>query len=478
MERRRAKGYAQEGAEQLTNQVQSLLGNAPSELRWAWQQAVESTSFALLANGESVTSDKDSNTATKTTSAKSKGKHRADNGLPNAKSARLTLGQDADEEAQVIGSTQELATAKSRTRSLSCELALLAQLLIVRIHYPIPSKLDVMEPSTPVSSALVDASKAILRIAMLMKPAGPPLSLRSGSPTLLAMYPLDQLVFDATVLCSRHCFGGTIVKTKDDKAGVQKKDPGSDELVQTMGFGLTSLEEAYGISKGVGQASTSSNTAVYSTTPLSVKTKIVASLRKQWELRNSSITSTSTRKRPRSTMEGKPVASPVEQEKKTSGSTTQVTRLPGSSTETKEPPPSNANDQPKANSPGAAAPAHPSTQTPSPTPVATDSDAAVTSTPAAPRFAMVQDAVAVAEKKKVRTASSGNRDRAQVTIRSRVAKDGSAGPAGKRKHDPKSQTPSQPLMTTAARVLKEDGRLGYENESQAPVRLFLPSMHM
>lgn len=442
---------------------------------------MEGTSFALLANGESVTSDKDSNTATKTTSAKSKGKNRADNGLPNAKSARLTLGQDADEEAQVIGSTQELATAKSRTRSLSCELALLAQLLIVRIHYPIPSKLDVVEPltSSPVSSALVDASKAILRIAKLMKPAaGPPSSLRSGSSTLLAMYPLDQLVFDATVLCSQHCFGGTIVKTKDDKAGVQKKDPGSDELIQTMNFGLASLEEAYGISKGVGQASTSSNTAVYSTTPLSVKTKIVASLRKQWELRNSSVTSTSARKRPRSTMEGKPVASPVEQEKKSSGPTTQGTRLPGSSTETKDPPPSTTNDQPKAISPGAATPAPPSTQTPSPTPVATDSDAAVNSTPAAPRFAMVQDAVAVAEKKKVRTASSGNRDRAQVTIRSRVAKDGSAGPAAKRKHDPKSQTPSQPLMTTAARVLKEDGRLGYENESQAPVRLFLPSMHM
>lgn len=456
VEWRRAKGYPPEAAEQLSNDVQTLLSNTPVELRWAWKQAVEGTSFALLANGESVhTSDKSLGPSTRAASGKSKGKNRADDGPSNAKSARLTMSKE-DEEIQDVGSTDEHATSKLRTRSLSCELALLAQLLIVRIHYPF-AKPDAAESSTspPTPVALLDASKAIIRIAKLINPPGQSssTSLRSRSSTLLSMYPLDQLVFDATVFCSQHCFGGAIIKSKDDKTGVLKKVSGSEELIQTMDFGLHLLESAYGLSNGAGHATTSSNTTAYPPVPLSVKSKMVASLRRQWQMRSSSFTSTPMRKRTRSAMEGKSAVSAAEPAKDTSSPSLEGPEA-GEPARKEDPPPLSAKDQPNPQP-------TPSTLSPASAPPTTPSAANPTSATVVPRFAAVQDAV---EKKKGR-AASGNR---QLTIRARTTKDGSAAPTPRRKHDAKSQTPTQPLLTTAARVLKEDGRLGYENEDQAP----------
>lgn len=446
-----------EEAAKLTIEVQALVASVPVELRWAWQHAVESTSFALSAFGEFVqTGDTFQSTSTNAPSGKAKGKARADDCRSKAKSARLSLDQDEDEGTHLVGPTQKISAAELRSRVLSCELALMAQLLIARIHSPFTSNLNAagFEPLSPCIAALLDACKAMIRVAKLIQlpeQLRMPPSPHVAPSALLAMYPLDQLVFDTVVLCSLHCYGGKMIASKDGGVESQETDFGKAELVHTLGVGLGLLEARYGTSNDAGQASGPSNASDYSKSPLSVKAKIVAFLRNQWSLQRLSFAS---RKRKLIEMEGQGVDALVspEQEMPREGTG------PSSSTEkTGVPPRAAADDQSIRSFPNQPAQA----QASKPTSIA-PSKANAASAPVIPRLTQ-QEVAALHEKKRGGTASS--RDKNQFTARARKSNTG--GGAGKRKHD-KSQTPSQSLMTTAARVFK-DGKLEYEDEEQALV---------
>ena len=447
-----------EQAAALAGEVQALFESLPDELRWGTQKAVEGTSSELLANGESLEGvTEGTSPSTTPTAAKGKGKGRAVDGSPKPKSARLSLEQDGDD-VQTTESSQEVAASKLRTRTFSCELALMAQLLLVRIYSPFSPKRAAAPPdstsSLSVPDGLLDASKAVIRIAKLLHRPG---HAHPAPSTMLAIYPFDRLVLDATLMCAQHCFGGTVIKTKkDDKVGVQKKDAGSVELLQTIGIGLDLLDAVCGTPQQAPSTSSSAHNVTVSST---LEAKVVASLRKQWSLKNSSFTSAQNRKRARSTMEGKSTGASAEPAKKTPP--LQAEPDPGSAME--EPP-----------SAPSAAPGDSRSKDATPNPAGQPSKSTQPSAPSRKTPAVPLDPETrvsgreIVERKRGKTAHAVSGS--QVVVRSR-------GPGAtnttKRKQDAKARAISQqPLMTTAARTVKEDGKLGYVDEDQAPVSRF------
>jgi hypothetical protein len=445
-----------EQAAALAGDVQALSEGLPDELRWGIQKAVEGTSSELLANGESLDSVTVSQTPpTSSNAAKGKGKGRAADGSPKPKSARVSLDQD-EGEVQSTQSSQEAAASKLRTRTLSCELALMTRLLVVRIYSPFAPKLA-SAPSDSTSSltipdGLLDASKAVIRLAKLIHRPG---QAHAAPSTILAIYPFDRLVLDATLMCAQHCFGGTVIKKKkDDKVGVQKKDAGSAELMQTIGIGLDLLDAVCSASQQAPSSSSSTHNIDVSSTP---EAKIVASLRKQWLLKNSSFAPAQSRKRTRSTMEGKSAGASAEPAKKTS-SPPQADPDPGSAMEEPRSAPSAAPDDSPSKDSTPSPPDQPSNST--------QPSAPSRKTPAVPLNSETRVlGREVVERKRGKAAHASSASQVGVRLRGPGATN-----ATKRKQDTKAQTLSQqPLMTTAARTVKEDGKLGYVDEDQAPV---------
>lgn len=420
-------------------------------------------------------------------SAKAKGKSRAVDGDTASKAPRLTLDQDG--EGQLAGLSQEAVASKLRMRTLSCELALMTQLLIVRIYTPFarkktPTPSDTT-PSCTIPEPLLNASKAIIRVAKLIHRPG---QTYPGPSTFLAMCSLDQLVLDATLMCTQHGFGGTIIESKDNKAGVQKKDAGSGELMQTIGIGLDLLDVACSISKNAEQAPSASSSSqdIVVTNPSSLETRVVASLRKQWSFKNSSFAPSRSRKRTRSTMEGNTASTPIEpveraapappprQEPQTSrprSATDQQSEQPAtrshgrSATERQSLPSTTPADTHSRVTPPIPV-EQPSSTAQSPTSAPTPVPPPDPPTAAGPPKARLLPEEVSKPKGKSRT---GDAAHGQITIRSRGP--GGAPQTSKRKQEPKSRAPSRPLLTTAERAVGEDGKMRYVGEDRVPVSL-------
>lgn len=445
---------------------------------------MEGTSTELLASGETVQSVSAISPSTPTVvlSAKAKGKSRAVEGDSASKASRLTLDQDG--EGQLTGLSQEADASKLRTRTLSCELALMTQLLVVRIYTPFASKKapTLSETlSSTIPEPLLNASKAIIRVAKLIHRPG---QTYPGPSTFLAMCSPDQLVLDATLMCTQHCFGGTIIESKDSKAGAQKKDAGSGELMQTIGIGLDLLDVACSISKNAEQVplASSSSQDVVVTNPSSLETRVVASLRKQWSFKNSSFAPSRSRKRTRSTMEGNTAGTSIEPVERASPRQEPQTSSPRNATDqqSEQPAPrSHARHATERQSLPSTTPADTRLRVASPVPVEQPSSTTQPPTsaptpvpppdpptaPGPPKARLLPEEVSK-PKGKPRT---GDAAHAQITIRSRGP--GGAPQTSKRKQEPKSRAPSRPLLTTAERAVGEDGKMRYVGEDRVPVSL-------
>lgn len=321
-------GYLIAHAMALESELPALEAALSSELRWAFKHGASNTSANLIAMGVRIWSDTDGAPAEgpvelpatpqkKTTKGKGKGKPRDDNGSARAKSSRLSVEEEDGEDVQLIGTAQEIASAKVRTRILSCELALMAQLLIFKIYSPFsrplspaPASTTSRKPATPVDTALervLGASKALIRIGRVLhqlldtSPSSnsSPIVASCFKPSLLTMYPLDQLILDATIICARECFGGSSVPSKADKKGMKRNNPGINEAMQSIAIGLDVLESSYAMKS----RSSVPPDMPADFSPVPVKEKVIESLRKMLVAKNSDFASKHKLKRTRSSME-------------------------------------------------------------------------------------------------------------------------------------------------------------------------------
>ncbi|KAJ3529994.1 hypothetical protein NMY22_g8758 [Coprinellus aureogranulatus] len=323
---------------------------------------------------------------------------------------------------------------------------------------------------------------AIIRTAKLLQylyPASP--LLRAVPSTVLFMYPLDQLVFDATVLCASHCFGGVIISSEDGASWARATGSGSAEVMQTMAIGLDLLEAAYGISKDTVELSAHADHDDYSTGGFSGKTKVVASLPLKGNRSAAEQGAAPALKRNRGPME-ESVAPALKRNRSAmeestppapSAATNDMlcprqgesnTRTSNESTQLLPPTSDNRSGIASLAESPASKQRHPTV----PPPVAATS---VRDPISKPLFTK-KDLVEVAVKRRGEHPSSMGQK--TIVVRARPERDSSGGSSRRRKQDTKAATPLPPLMTNTPRVIK-DGHLNYGSVAtpgvHPPVRL-------
>ncbi|KAJ2919675.1 hypothetical protein MD484_g717, partial [Candolleomyces efflorescens] len=266
-------GHTLEQAVKMENSIKEWINGVPSELRWAFKHAVDSTPSELVAIGKTVL-------------------------------------EDDELESQ-------RPEAVARRRVLSAELALMSQLVLFKIFSPFVSEYlakgsPTPEPQSSIATALrhlQTPAQAIIRISKLVHDVWemaaqskrgtfhtPP----SLKPPLLELYPLEQLVLDATLVCSRICCGFVPDDPETDNSGMDRCDPCSSEMMLSIGMGLSLLENLHGTPQR-GQSGRNSSSSIRS--PSSVDVKLVELLRRRWESKSALLAPLEPLKRDRSTME-------------------------------------------------------------------------------------------------------------------------------------------------------------------------------
>ncbi|RXW11302.1 hypothetical protein EST38_g14553, partial [Candolleomyces aberdarensis] len=270
-------GHTLEQAVKMENSIKEWMDGVPSELRWAFKHGVESTPSGLVSIG------------------------------------KTPLEEDVVLESQ----GPEALASQSRRRVLSGELALMSQLVMFKIFSPFVSEYlakggPAPEPQSSVAVALRHLqapAQAIIRISKLMHDVWelaaqskrssfntPP----SLTPPLLGLYPLEQLVLDATLVCSRICCGFVPDDPETDNPGMDRGDPCSSEMMLSIGMGLSLLENIHGLSRR-GQSGRTSSSSMHSAAPVDMK--LVELVRRRWEIKNALLAPQEPLKRDRSTME-------------------------------------------------------------------------------------------------------------------------------------------------------------------------------
>jgi hypothetical protein len=265
----------------MENSVMEWVDGVPSELRWASKHGVESSASGLVATGKAA------------------------------------LGDESDVLPRDIDFAPENAGYQSRRRVLSCELALITQLLVLKIFSPFVSEHLAKGSPTPETHSSVAialrrlraSAQAIIHVSRLMHDVWemaaqserstfhtPP----SLKPPLLGIYPLDQLLLDATLVCSRICCGFIPSVPGGEGLGMNRYNPCSSEMMLSIGMGLTLLEQLHGSSQ---RSHPIRNTPLSTPHPPSVDMKLVKLVRKRWEAKNTSLASSELSKRDRATME-------------------------------------------------------------------------------------------------------------------------------------------------------------------------------
>ncbi|KAJ2933930.1 hypothetical protein H1R20_g3155, partial [Candolleomyces eurysporus] len=284
-------GHTLDQAVRMENAVKEWMDGVSSELHWAFKHGVESTPSRLVAIGKAVLND-------------------------DLASHKNVSGSQAS--SQSADSAPESTAYQSRRRILGCELALMAQFILFRIFSPFMSEhlakgSPTPKPDSSVATALRHLrapAQAIIHISNLMHDVWersltskrstfhtPP----SLKPPLLRLYPLEQLILDATLVCSRICCGFIPGDPGADNPGMDRCDPCSSEMMLSIGMGLTLLERFHGSSQ---RSQSSAHSSLSSTPrPPSVDVKLVELLRKRWEVKNASFAPPELRKRDWRTME-------------------------------------------------------------------------------------------------------------------------------------------------------------------------------
>lgn len=265
----------------MENSVIEWVDGVPSELRWAFKHGVESSASVLAATGKAA------------------------------------LGDESDVLPRDVDFAPENAGYQSRRRVLSCELALITQLLVLKIFSPFASEhlakgSPTPEPHSSVAIALRHlraSAQAIIHVSRLMHDVWEMAAQSERStfhtqpslkPPLLGIYPLDQLLLDTTLVCSRICCGFVPSEPGGAGLGMNRCDPCSSEIMLSIGMGLTLLEQLHGSSH---RSHSIRNTSLSTPHPPSVDIKLVKLVRKRWEVKNTSLASSEPSKRDRATME-------------------------------------------------------------------------------------------------------------------------------------------------------------------------------
>ncbi|EAU84076.1 hypothetical protein CC1G_06938 [Coprinopsis cinerea okayama7 len=255
-------GYTVDQAALLMGEIQGWMKTIPQELLYAFEMGVYGSSSRLMGFGKHFDVHND------------------------------------DNRRAVAGSNRWLQ------QLMSCELALFVQALIVKIHAPFIPLLSNPNPQNikqlkHVLQEFVSASQATIRVSRLLKnllrDRVVPLSDNAILPVALDIYAFDQLILDATVVCSRVCLGPswTGVACLAELLGLTGRDQASIELMQSIKIGLDILDALYGSGEDTERRRRRDNL------------KIVASLRRLWKKRSIVLSDRSAMlKRKRDTADG------------------------------------------------------------------------------------------------------------------------------------------------------------------------------
>ncbi|KAJ2912914.1 hypothetical protein MD484_g7510, partial [Candolleomyces efflorescens] len=268
-------------AVRMENLIAEWVDGLPSELRWAFKHGVGSSASGFVATGKAALGDES-------------------NALP----------ADVEFYSENVG-------RQSRRRVLSCELAIVTQLLVLKIFSPFVSDHLAKGGPAPESRSCIAialrhfraSAQAIIHVSRLMHGVWEMAAQSERSacharsslkPPLLKVYPLDQLLLDATLVCSRICCGPVPSEPGGEDLGMNRCDPCSSEIMLSIGMGLTLLEQLHGLSQ---HDDSSRNASLSTPHPSSDDMKLVRLVRKRWEVKNASLSSSELSKRDRATME-------------------------------------------------------------------------------------------------------------------------------------------------------------------------------
>lgn len=271
----------------MENSIKEWIDGVPSELRWAFKHGIENKPSELVAMGKTVLEDD---------------------------AVAQSHVPESQGRPQSVPLTPEAIGAQSRRRVLSCELALVSQLIIFKIFSPFVSDYlakggPTPEPQSSVATALrhVQApAQAIIRISRLMDEVWESAAHSKRStfhttpslkPPLLGLYPLEQLLLDATMVCSRICCG-FLPDEHGTEPGMDRSDPCNSEMMLSIWMGLSLLERLHGSSQS-SQSGRNSSASIRST-PVDIK--LVELVRKRWKAKSASLAPINL-KRDRRTME-------------------------------------------------------------------------------------------------------------------------------------------------------------------------------
>jgi len=315
--------YTLADAEALESEVQKWCKAVPYELLLAFKHGIIGTSAELVSLGAKIY-DVEEDTSPGITPQAAHGlatalatpahpKAREDDGSGSFKSSRLESDDRRDDDSPEVVMRQTVATTHTSSRILGCELALMVQNLIVNIYSPLathltppPSNKSTSHPLSPAVQKIVDASQAIIRIAKilsgLLEPTLPSTSSLVAKSPLLSMCSLERFVLNATLICCRVCIGEPVDGAEAGSQGMDRQNPRSNEVMQSISIGLDLLESVYSPAKHPHRALGLSRPAFldgYSQEP-----KVIAALRKRWSAKMASLSPPQQRlKRTRSVME-------------------------------------------------------------------------------------------------------------------------------------------------------------------------------
>ncbi|KAJ2915503.1 hypothetical protein MD484_g4922, partial [Candolleomyces efflorescens] len=271
-------GHTLDRALRMRNSVQEWVVGVPPELRWAFKHGVESSASAT---------------------------------------GKAVVDSESETPSQGVDSATTAGAYQSRKRVLSCELAFVTQLLVLKLFAPLVS--DHLADATPTSKPhpstatallhLQASAQAIIHVSRLMYDVWETASrlerpafrtLPSLKPPLLQLYPLEQLLLDATLVCSWVCCRFASDDEPVDGLGMDRRDPRNSERVQSITMGLSVLERLHETSQ---RSHPIRNTPFSTQRPSFVDTRLVKLLRKRWEVRNASLPPSESSKRNRDTVE-------------------------------------------------------------------------------------------------------------------------------------------------------------------------------